>query len=172
MYRSGPHAFLSNKPGRSAGLTLMEMLVTLAILSILASAAMPYAEITVKRNREVELKRALREIRTAIDRFHADWQDGKVAKMSGVASINGYPKQLQHLVDGVQLVGVSEKRKYLRRIPTDPMVFDKTGMANHAWLLVSYRDAPDSQTWGGEDVYDVRSSSDRLALDKTRYDAW
>lgn len=150
----------------------MELLVTLAILSILASAALPYAEITVKRGREHELRRSLREIRTAIDDFHADWKAGQIAKLAGVASANGYPKELAVLIQGVPISGSTEKRKYLRRVPPDPMVTDKSKVLDYSWRLISYRDSPDTRTWGGEDIYDIRSSSDELALDKSRYSAW
>lgn len=150
----------------------MEMLVTLAILSILASAALPYAEVTVKRTREHELHRSLREIRTAIDRFHTDWKAGKISTLSGAASANGFPKELDVLVQGVPINGSTEKRKYLRRIPFDPMITDKSEVLDYSWRLISYKDPPDTQTWGGEDIYDIRSSSNAIALDKSRYGAW
>ncbi|MDH5180206.1 MAG: prepilin-type N-terminal cleavage/methylation domain-containing protein [Gammaproteobacteria bacterium] len=157
---------------RSTGLTLVELLVTLVILSILASAAIPYAEVTVRRNKELDLSRSLREIRTAIDRFHADWQAGKISKISAMASVNGYPRELRYLVEGVPIVGSTEKRKYLRRIPYDPLLRDKSGSPESGWRLVGYTDKHDSLTWGGEDVYDVRSSSDQQALDQSRYTNW
>lgn len=172
MHRFVPHVSWSSKWRFCQGLTLMELLVTLAILSILASAAMPYAEITVKRTREHELRRSLREIRTAIDHFHTDWKDGKISKLAGVASINGYPKDLAVLVQGVPVSGSSIKRKYLRRIPPDPMVRDKSKLLDVSWQRISYRDAPDTLTWGGEDIYDIRSTSTEQALDKSHYAKW
>ena len=103
------------------GMTLLELLVTLAILSILAAAALPYAEMTIVRGKELELKRSLREIRTAIDRFHADWATGKISKLSDATSDDGYPKTLNSLVAGVELAQAKGgKAKYLRRIPEDP----------------------------------------------------
>lgn len=170
MYRSGPHALSSSKQSR--GLTLVELLVTLVILSILASAAIPYAEVTVRRNKELDLSRSLREVRTALDRFHQDWQEGKISKLSGAASQNGYPKELSVLVEGVQIVGTTERRKYLRRIPYDPMAEKKGVDAVSSWKLIGYRDKPDTLSWGGEDVYDIRSSSEKQALDKTYYAKW
>src|SRR5881397_88811 len=96
MRRFGPRGSSSN----SRGLTLVELLVALAILSILAAAALPYAEVTVRREKELELRRALRDVRTAIDAFYEDSKSGKVSKTSGAASEDGYPKTLQVLVDG------------------------------------------------------------------------
>lgn len=170
MYRSRLLASSLNR--KQAGLTLVELLVTLVILSILASAAIPYAEVTVKRNKELDLSRSLREVRVAIDRFHTDWKAGKISKLSGAASRNGYPKELQMLVDGVPIVGSTEKRKYLRRIPFDPMANEKGANGVNGWLLIGYRDKPDTLSWGGEDVYDIRSTSKQKALDKTYYYEW
>lgn len=172
MFRSGHPVLLSSKARYAVGLTLIELLVTLVILSILASAAIPYAEVTVKRNKELDLNRSLREVRTAIDRFHTDWKAGQISKLSGAASVNGYPKELNMLVQGVPISGSTEKRKYLRRIPYDPMAEDKSGGAETTWRLISYRDKPDTLTWGGEDVYDIRTSSDSQALDQTYYISW
>lgn len=172
MSRFEHHALLSNRRNYSSGLTLMELLVTLAILSILASAALPYAEVTVRRTNELELRRSLREIRTAIDKFHADWKAGKISKLSGTASTNGYPKELLVLVQGVSISGSTEKRKYLRRIPTDPMAVSREELTDFSWRLISYRDKPDTLTWGGDDVYDIHSSSDKQALDRTYYYNW
>ena len=172
MCRSEPHASWSSKRRYCRGLTLMELLVTLAILSILASAAMPYAEVTIKRNQEHELRRSLREIRTAIDQFHVDWKAGKISKLAGAASVYGYPKDLAVLVQGVPLSGSSIKRKYLRRIPTDPMLGDKSREPAISWQRISYKDPPDTQAWGGEDVYDIRSTSSDVALDKSSYTTW
>src|SRR5687768_9590704 len=100
------------------GITLIELLVTLVILSILAAAAMPYAEVTVRREKELELRRALREVRNAIDAFNDDWKGGKISKTGSAASDDGYPKTLQALVDGAETSDAKGgKRKYLRRIP-------------------------------------------------------
>src|SRR6266446_324491 len=115
------------KSGRRAsssadrGLTLVELLVTLVILSILAAAALPYAEVTVRREKELELRRALRDVRTAVDAFYEDWKGGKISRTSTAASEDGYPKTLQVLVDGADSGDAkASKRRYLRRIPRDP----------------------------------------------------
>jgi general secretion pathway protein G len=157
---------------RSRGLTLLELLVTLVILSILAAAAMPYAEITVRRNMEIELHRALREIRGAVDAFHEDWTAGRMAKTGDAVSEDGYPKSLQVLVDGVDMGGAKGgKRYYLRRVPRDPFAA-APGSPPEQWVLRGYQDEPDSLVWGGKDVYDVRSAAENVAIDGTRYKDW
>lgn len=157
---------------RNGGLTLIELLITLVILSILAAAAVPYAEVTVTRTKEIELRRTLREVRTAIDRFHDDWASGKISKTNQDASDDGYPRTLQILVDGTEGSDAKGgKRRYLRRIPTDP--FGEEGRAPaEQWVLRGYQDEPDSIMWNGKDVYDIRSQSERTALDGTRYRDW
>ncbi len=132
------------------GLTLIELLVTLVILSILASAAIPFAELTVRRDREQDLRRALREVRTAIDNFHDDWVAGRISKLTDAASEDGYPKTLHVLVDGVD-----------------------TGQekGGEQWVVRGYQDDPGA-SWNGTDVYDIRSASDRIAIDGTRYKDW
>jgi general secretion pathway protein G len=167
-----PPVSLSSKR-RCHGITLIELIVTLVILSILASAALPYAEMTVRRDNELELRRALREIRTAIDTFHADWQAGRLPRFSEAASEDGYPKSLEVLVEGVDLQGVAAKRKYyLRRVPFNPFAEDASEPPAEQWQLRSYQDAPDSTLWGGQDVYDVRAETDRQAIDGTQYRNW
>lgn len=156
----------------SRGLTLVELLVTLAILSILAVAALPYAEVTVRREKELELRRALREVRTAIDAFHEDWKGGRIPRASAAASEDGYPRSLQVLADGVDSGDAKGgSRKYLRRIPRDPMA-DPAMPPAEQWVVRGYQDRPDSIVWGGRDVYDLRSASERSALDGTRYKEW
>lgn len=157
---------------RNGGLTLIELLITLVILSILAAAAVPYAEVTVTRTKEIELRRTLREVRTAIDRFHEDWVSGKISKTNQDASDDGYPRTLQILVDGTEGSDAKGgKRRYLRRIPADP--FGEDGRAPpEQWVLRGYQDEPDSIMWNGKDVYDIRSQSERTALDGTRYHDW
>lgn len=152
------------------GLTLIELVVTMAILSILAAAALPYAEITVRREREAELRAGLREIRTAIDRFH---DDARKALKTGDASDDGYPRNLEVLVNGVASPGTAAGKRvtYLRRVPRDP--FADPGLPPvEQWALRGYQDAPDSMFWNGKDVYDVRSRSDKQALDGTYYRDW
>jgi general secretion pathway protein G len=168
MRRFGRRASWSS----SRGLTLVELLVTLAILSILAAAALPYAEVTVRREKELELKRALRDVRSAIDAFYEDWKGGKVSRTSTAASEDGFPKTLQVLVEGADAGDAKgSRRKYLRRIPRDPFA-DPARPPAEQWILRGYQDAADSIVWGGRDIYDIRSSSDNTALDGTKYKEW
>lgn len=149
---------------RSAGLTLIELTVTLAIISILATGILPLSQVTYKRAKELELRRNLRVIRNAIDEYKR-FADEK--KIDVEAFSTGYPDTLEKLVDGVELTGPAPaKQKFLRRIPKDPMTEDGK------WGLRSYADAPDSRIWGGQDVYDVYSKSDDTALDGSDYRDW
>lgn len=157
---------------RARGVTLIELLVTLVILAILAAAALPYAEVTVRREKELELRRGLREVRSAIDAFHDDWKAGKIAKTSDAASEDGFPKTLQTLADGVDSGDAKgNKRRYLRRIPRDPFA-DASKPPSEQWAVRGYQDAPDVTIWNGRDVYDIRSASDDVALDGTQYKDW
>ena len=161
---------LSSK--QQSGLTFIELIVTLVILSILAAAALPYAEIAFRRDQELELRHALREIRTAIDYFHTDWQAGRVPVTGDTASHDGFPKSLAVLVDGVDMAGISSKRRfYLRCIPANPFA-EATLKAEDQWQLRSYRDKKDAAFWGGEDVYDVRVRTEKIAINETYYKDW
>jgi general secretion pathway protein G len=146
---------------REAGLTLVELIVTVAILSILASAAVPIARFQVKRTKERTLRYDLWEIRRAIDAYK-DAAD-KHAFQTKVDSQN-YPPDLQTLVDGVDVQG--KKVRFLRHIPLDPM----TG--NDDWGLRSMQDDPTSDSWGGQNVFDVFTKSDGIGLDGTKYSDW
>lgn len=150
------------------GFTFIELLVTTAVLMVLASAALPLARVTMKRQRESELRRCLREMRSAIDRFK-DMADSQViAPMEVPFGSEGYPKSLTALVEGVSRNNdaTGSKIKLLRRVPIDPM----TGEAE--WGMRSYQDRPDSAVWGGQNVYDVYSKSAGIALDGTKYKDW
>jgi general secretion pathway protein G len=151
------------------GLTFLEILIAMIIMAILAAAILPMSEVTVKRTKEIELRRALREIRTAIDQYHQDFEKAKTEKKI-ITSIdeNGYPEELEELVVGKEWGDLyPTPRKYLRRIPKDP--FDRY---NDGWGLRSYEDDFDSTVWGGGDIYDVYSTSDAKALDGTYYQTW
>lgn len=143
------------------GLTLIELLITVAIVGILASAAIPIARFQVKREKERELRRDLWEMRDAIDRYYDAASKGGI--QTKVDSMN-YPPDLQTLVDGVDVQG--KKVRFLRRIPVDPM----TGKDD--WGLRSMQDDPNSDSWGGQNVFDVYSKSDGTALDGTKYNTW
>ena len=172
MRKCVPHGWLLNNHRKQTGLTLIELLVTLLILSILATAAIPFAEITVRRNKEVELQRNLRQIRSAIDRVHEDWKQGSLAKTADGISEKGYPKNLQALIDGIE-TGKPDgsKIKYLRRIPRDPMVNQEDKPISQ-WHKRGYEDEVDNEVWDGKDVFDVRSRSEGEALDGSHYKDW
>jgi general secretion pathway protein G len=154
------------------GLTLVELLVTLVIISVLASVALPYAELTIRREKEFELRHALREIRTAIDQFHDDWKDGNISRTGEGVSEDGYPKTLDLLVDGVETGDAKDsKRRYLRRVPRDPYA-DPGKKPADQWVLRGYQDETDQQRWGGKDVYDVRTARDGDAIDGTHLRDW
>lgn len=172
MCRSRLHVLLLNKYQRQEGITLIELIVVLAVLSILSAIALPYAELTVKRQKEYELHYTLRQIRTAIDDFHQDWKQGKISNTNPDASEDGFPKTLMVLVEGVEHTDVKGNRhKYLRKIPRDPMATGNEP-AEKQWVMISYRDSIDSIMWGGEDVFDVRSNSDKTAINGTSYHDW
>lgn len=163
-------------PARNAskhsGFTLIELAVALTILSILAAAAIPYAELTITRSKELELRRSLREVRTAIDRLHEDWETGKITKLGNSISDDGYPRTLQVLIEGVESGDAKGgKRKYLRRIPKDPFGEPGAPAAEH-WVLRGYQDEHDALSWNSRDVYDIRSRSDQVAIDGTHYREW
>lgn len=150
------------------GYSFVELLVVTAILFILASAVMPLAQVTAQRQREVELRAALRQMRTAIDRFKDAVDQGRIAATELKPGSEGYPPDLQTLVDGVPMQNDQSgvKLKFLRRIPIDPMT------NSTEWGLRSYQDRPDSTTWGGQSVFDVYTKSEATALDGTKYKDW
>jgi general secretion pathway protein G len=149
------------RPSQERGLTLVELIVTVAILSILASAAVPLARFRIQRERERELRRDLWEMRDAIDHYK-DAAD-KGAFQTKLDSQN-YPPDLETLVKGVDVQ--SKKVRFLRKIPVDPM----TGRAE--WGLRSMQDDPKSDSYGGQSVFDVYSKSTGTALDGSKYSDW
>jgi len=154
---------LHNRRQRQRGFTLAEMVMVTALIALLSTIVLPVAKFTVKRRKEADLRLALRQMRTAIDEHKRLSDNGMIpVKLGG----EGYPESLEVLVEGVDLVGPDRKQKFLRRIPVDPM----TGEAE--WGLRSYQDEPDSTSFGGQNVYDVYSLSDGVALDGTEYKDW
>jgi general secretion pathway protein G len=148
--------------GRQSGVTLLEMIVVITILLIMMGAAVPVLKVSVRRQREVELRRDLWEMRTAIDRYK-DAAD-KNAFQQKLGS-EGYPPDMDTLVNGVEVAG-GKKLRFLRRIPVDPM----TG--NTDWGLRSMQDDPQSDSWGGQNVFDVYTKSTGVALNGTKYKDW
>jgi general secretion pathway protein G len=147
--------------------TYLELIATATILIILASAILPLGRVAVVRQRELELRRALREMRSAIDRYKLAVEQGQIGGTDVKLGSEGYPPDLNTLVKGVNRVGALDRKlKFLRRIPRDPM----TGAME--WGMRCYQDAPDDASWCGENVYDVYSKSKGKALDGTIYDAW
>jgi general secretion pathway protein G len=154
---------------KCAGMTLIELVIAMAILAILAATVLPLSEVTVTRTKELEMRRSLRDIRSAIDVYKLDYDKAVAAKkIFATVGESGYPEELEKLLEGNDWGGLYPfKKKYLRRIPKNP--FDRD---NNGWGLRSYIDDADSTVWGGEDVYDVYSQSDDTALDGTYYRDW
>ena len=154
----------------SSGFTLLEIIIVITILSVLTAASIPLVRNTVKRERETELRLALRQLRQALDAYKrfADLNPNAIPIEWKTES--RYPKELKLLVEGftpANQVGTSgNKIKFLRRLPMDPMTGDTE------WGLRSYKDEPDSTSWGGEDIFDVYSQSSGTALNGTKYKDW
>jgi general secretion pathway protein G len=145
------------------GFTVAELVMVTALIAILAAVALPTARFTAKRERESELRLDLRLMRNAIDDYKHLSDRGMIQVELGT---EGYPKTLDDLVQGVSIVGQLTKKKFLRRIPIDPM----TGKAE--WGMRSYQDEMDATSWGGQNVFDVYSLSKVEALDGTKYKDW
>jgi general secretion pathway protein G len=152
------------RAGHRRGLTMIELLVTISILGILAGVAMPLAQTTATRTRELELRRNVRKIREGLDQFKAEYDKAKANaadarqefKKKVSVDRSGYPLTLEEMVE----------TKILRRVPPDPMT------ADGKWVLRSFSDNPESSLSDAKDVYDIRSASKAVALDGTRYDTW
>ena len=151
----------AGRRGSDAGVTLVELIIVVAVLGILAAAAVPVARFQVKRDKEKSLRRDLWMMRDAIDHYKDAAEKGGI--QSKADSFN-YPPDLETLVDGVDVQ--TKKVKFLRAIPTDPM----TG--NKEWGLRAMQDDADSDSWGGQNVFDVHSKSTGTALDGTKYNTW
>ena len=146
------------------GFSLIELIVTVTLIAIIAGLAVPLARNSIRRQQEVELRRALREMRVAIDRFKEASDLGLIEVTLGT---EGYPEDLEILVEGVDQIGtVDRSLKFLRRILVDPMT------NSEEWGMRSYQDDPESNSWGGENVFDVYTRSNALALDGTVYSEW
>ena len=152
------------------GFTLIELVVTVAIVGVLSSIALPMAELAVQRTREQDLRHALREIRGAIDAYKRAVDRGRVASP---ADASGYPPTLASLVEGVPDLRSSSGRmiRFLRRLPRDPMAADRSVGAEASWGLRSY-DSPHDRPREGEDVFDVYSMSTARAIDGSLYREW
>ncbi len=150
------------------GYTFVELLVVATIVMILASAIMPLAKVTSTRQREAELRRVLREMRTAIDKYKDQADLGNLSPLEIKVGSENYPPDLQTLVDGVTAANdpTGRKLKFLRRIPIDPMT------RTAEWGLRSYQDDPKSSRWGGQNVFDVHTTFEGTALDGTKYSDW
>jgi general secretion pathway protein G len=151
-----------------SGYSFVELLVVTTIILILASAVQPLARVTIQRQKEVELRRVLREMRDAIDQFKDAADLGNISPTELKPDSEGYPASLETLVEGVPAANDASGRRlrFLRRVPIDPM----TGTTE--WGLRSYQDKPDATRWGGQNVYDVFSTSTGTALNGTQYNEW
>lgn len=151
-------------PRRKRGYTMVEMVVVCALLVIVAAVALPTAKYSIKRGKEMELRQALRQMRNAIDEFKRYSDAGLIPVELGT---DGYPSELEILIEGVEVIGQIDKSvRFLRRIPVDPM----TGEAE--WGLRSFQDDFDSDSWGGENVFDVYSLSEGVGLEGVPYQEW
>jgi general secretion pathway protein G len=154
--------------GARAGFTFVELVVVSAMLLVLASAVLPLAKVGIQRAREIELRRDLREMRVAIDKYKDAVDAGLIGGTDVKVGSEGYPQDLETLVEGVNVQNDASGRKlkFLRRVPIDPMT--KTS----EWGLRSYQDKADATSWGGQNVYDVFTKSGGTALDGTKYRDW
>ena len=151
----------------AAGFTYLELIIATMIISVLAAAIIPVAEVTAKRAKEIELRRNLRILRTAIDEYKRSVDLGLIGGTDIELGSEGYPEELEVLVEGVSQVGTpGTKLKFLRRVPIDPMTNSTD------WGMRSYQDEPDARIWGGQNVYDVYTKSGGIALDGSKYSDW
>ena len=152
----------------SPGFSFIELIVATAVLMVLASAALPIARVSIRRQQEFELRRSLREMRTAIDDFKR-WADaGRISTFGVNLGSENYPPSLEVLVDGVTYTNDASgrKKKFLRRIPIDPIT------KSAEWGLRAYTDLPEANMWGGQSVFDVYSKAPGVGLDGTKYRDW
>lgn len=160
------HSSFRHRPrwGRFRGYSMTEVIVVCVMLTILAGVAYPIARFTVRRHKELELKRVLRMMRNAVDDYKRFSDAGLIPIEVGT---EGYPSEMDVLIEGVDLVGqIDRKQRFLRRVPIDPM----TGEAE--WGIRSVQDEWDSTSWGGENVYDIYSLSQGVGLNGIPYSEW
>jgi general secretion pathway protein G len=152
---------------RTGGFSLVELIVTVALVSILIGLALPLARNTIQREKEKELRQVLRDMRAAIDRYKTAADGGQIM---ADAMANGYPPDLETLANGVDLLtAVGKKIYFLRAVPIDPM---SECRCNTDWDLRSDQDDPTAGSWGGQDVFDVHTKSSGTAMDGTKYKDW
>jgi general secretion pathway protein G len=151
-----------------AGYTFVELLIVVTLLLILASATLPLVRVTVRRQKEAELRLVLREVRTAIDKYKDAADRGLISGLYVRPGSEGYPPDLKTLVEGVPVANDATGRrlKWLRRVPRDPI------MNSFDWGLRSYQDRPDATTWGGQNVFDIYSKAEGRGLDGIPYRLW
>jgi general secretion pathway protein G len=162
---------MNTQPSKRSGFTLIEMVVTVAIVALLASVAVPLAEVSARRGKEHELRLALREIRSALDAYRQAVEEGRI---SSVMHESGYPGSLQLLVEGVPDASSPDRKKriyFLRRIPRDPLFPDPTRPAEESWGKRSYASSPDAPEEGA-DVFDVYTRSPGTGLNGIPYNRW
>jgi len=156
------------RSSNASGFTFIELLIVSTMLMIIATAILPLAKVTSQRTKEAELRRSLREMRTAIDKFKDAVDAGLIPATEIRTGSEGYPPDLETLVEGVTVANDASGRKlkFLRRIPIDPMTNSTD------WGQRSYQDRPESTSWGGQNVYDVYTKSQGVGLDGTKYKDW
>ncbi|PUB17049.1 type II secretion system protein [Yoonia sediminilitoris] len=153
---------------KDRGATLAELLVVLVIIGVLAVVTVPIAETAVQREKEMALRETLRDVRTALDAFNADFRAEEISEAA--ASENGWPPTLEVLITGVEGTD-GRTRRYLRSLPRNPFARQNRGLEEQ-WRVLGYTDPPDAEIWNGVDIYDIRPRTDKTALDGTQIADW